>query len=386
MNTGHEGGCGTVHANSAEDVPVRLEALGALGHLDRPALHAQLASALDVVVHIRRDRDGRRRVSELHVLERDPTTGWVGTVPALDCSGPRTRLGPGARQARADPRPMTAVALVCAGLAVWLWTAPADPVRRRLSPRSRPGRLVCPALGPAPRARRRRAGRGRPARCPGGSGGRRGRAGRGDRRRGRAAAGRSGSAYARRARDPGRGRQLLLGDRQPGAGRSDPGRGADAGRRGRSGAGGGVPGAAQRRRRGGRAPRSGAVGPAVGGSGTSLGPGRWAPGPVRRWPTCWIRWPPRCARDQSVERTVASELAGPRATGRVMAVLPLCGIGLGLPAGRRPDRVPAGRPARLGAAWSAVPCSPRAACCGSSGWPARWGGRRDARSLVSRGG
>jgi tight adherence protein B len=33
--------------------------------------------------------------------------------------------------------------------------------------------------------------------------------------------------------------------------------------------------------------------------------------------------------DQSVERTVASELAGPRATGRVMAVLPLCGIGLG---------------------------------------------------------
>lgn len=33
--------------------------------------------------------------------------------------------------------------------------------------------------------------------------------------------------------------------------------------------------------------------------------------------------------DQAVERTVASELAGPRATGRVMAVLPLCGIGLG---------------------------------------------------------
>lgn len=33
--------------------------------------------------------------------------------------------------------------------------------------------------------------------------------------------------------------------------------------------------------------------------------------------------------DQSVERTVAAELAGPRATGRVMAALPLCGIGLG---------------------------------------------------------
>lgn len=96
MNTGHEGGCGTVHANSAEDVPVRLEALGALGHLDRPALHAQLASALDVVVHIRRGRDRRRRVSEVHVLERDPVSGWVRTVPALDCSGEQPVLGPGA--------------------------------------------------------------------------------------------------------------------------------------------------------------------------------------------------------------------------------------------------------------------------------------------------
>ena len=35
MNTGHEGGCGTVHANSAADVPARLEALAALGHLGR---------------------------------------------------------------------------------------------------------------------------------------------------------------------------------------------------------------------------------------------------------------------------------------------------------------------------------------------------------------
>ena len=42
--------------------------------------------------------------------------------------------------------------------------------------------------------------------------------------------------------------------------------------------------------------------------------------------------------DQSVERTVASELAGPRATGRVMAVLPLCGIGLGYLLGGDPIR------------------------------------------------
>lgn len=40
--------------------------------------------------------------------------------------------------------------------------------------------------------------------------------------------------------------------------------------------------------------------------------------------------------DQSVERTVTSELAGPRATGKVMAVLPLCGIGLGYALGGDP--------------------------------------------------
>src|SRR5690606_19609302 len=51
LNTGHEGGCGTVHANTAADVPARLEALGALGGLDRSALATQFASALQVVVH-----------------------------------------------------------------------------------------------------------------------------------------------------------------------------------------------------------------------------------------------------------------------------------------------------------------------------------------------
>ncbi|MFG2739152.1 TadA family conjugal transfer-associated ATPase [Streptomyces chartreusis] len=46
LNTGHEGGCGTVHANAAADVPARLEALGTAAGLDRAALHSQLAAAL----------------------------------------------------------------------------------------------------------------------------------------------------------------------------------------------------------------------------------------------------------------------------------------------------------------------------------------------------
>ncbi|MFD6422142.1 TadA family conjugal transfer-associated ATPase [Streptomyces sp. NPDC060198] len=82
LNTGHEGGCGTVHANAASHVPARLEALGTAAGLDRPSLHSQLAAALSVVIHLVRDRTGRRRLAEVHVLERD-SDGLVFTVPAL---------------------------------------------------------------------------------------------------------------------------------------------------------------------------------------------------------------------------------------------------------------------------------------------------------------
>ncbi|WAL96945.1 TadA family conjugal transfer-associated ATPase [Streptomyces sp. Je 1-369] len=82
LNTGHEGGCGTVHANAAGDVPARLEALGTTAGLDRAALHSQLAAALSVVIHLVRDRAGRRRMAEVHVLER-AASGLVVTVPAL---------------------------------------------------------------------------------------------------------------------------------------------------------------------------------------------------------------------------------------------------------------------------------------------------------------
>ncbi|MEU7281954.1 TadA family conjugal transfer-associated ATPase [Streptomyces sp. NPDC045431] len=82
LNTGHEGGSCTVHANTAADVPARLEALGTAAGLDRAALHSQLAAGLSVVLHLARDRGGRRRIAEVHVLERDHQ-GLVVTVPAL---------------------------------------------------------------------------------------------------------------------------------------------------------------------------------------------------------------------------------------------------------------------------------------------------------------
>lgn len=83
LNTGHEGGCGTVHANSAADVPARLEALGALGGLSREALHAQLGAALQVLVHVRRLPDGRRWVDEVRLVAPDEASGRCRTVPAL---------------------------------------------------------------------------------------------------------------------------------------------------------------------------------------------------------------------------------------------------------------------------------------------------------------
>jgi len=82
MNTGHEGGCGTLHANSAADVPARVEALAMAAGMPQAAAHSQLASALDAVVHLGRDNDGRRRLHEVAVLVRR-ADGLVEAVSAV---------------------------------------------------------------------------------------------------------------------------------------------------------------------------------------------------------------------------------------------------------------------------------------------------------------
>jgi pilus assembly protein CpaF len=81
LNTGHDGGAGTVHANNPAEVPARLEALAALGGLDRLALHSQLAAAVQVLLHVGRDASGMRRLTEIAVLRRDPT-GMVAVTSA----------------------------------------------------------------------------------------------------------------------------------------------------------------------------------------------------------------------------------------------------------------------------------------------------------------
>jgi pilus assembly protein CpaF len=92
LNTGHEGSAATLHANSAADVPARFEALGALAGLPTGAVATLVASAVDVVVHLRRGRDGRRGVAEIGLLDRvgeelRVTAAWTaaaaGNGPAM---------------------------------------------------------------------------------------------------------------------------------------------------------------------------------------------------------------------------------------------------------------------------------------------------------------
>jgi pilus assembly protein CpaF len=86
LNTGHEGGCGTVHANAPADVVARFEALGALAGLTPEAVRAQLSAAIDVVVHVTRDHGLRRLASVAVLFRRD---GNPCIVPALEWDGPR---------------------------------------------------------------------------------------------------------------------------------------------------------------------------------------------------------------------------------------------------------------------------------------------------------
>ncbi len=96
LNTGHEGGCGTLHANASTDVPARVEALALGAGLGREAAHSQLAAAIDVVIHLARRRDGSRGVRSVAVPQVQPD-GLVQMAVAVDLPpGGTPRRGPGA--------------------------------------------------------------------------------------------------------------------------------------------------------------------------------------------------------------------------------------------------------------------------------------------------
>jgi pilus assembly protein CpaF len=97
LNTGHEGGCGTVHANSVEDVPARFEALAVAAGLSRAALHSQLAAGLRVVLHLVRDRDGTRQLRQIGVLTQR-ADGLVVPAEAVTFRGSAMTEGPAMQQ------------------------------------------------------------------------------------------------------------------------------------------------------------------------------------------------------------------------------------------------------------------------------------------------
>lgn len=68
MNTGHDGSLSTGHANSCRDMLSRMETMVLMGmELPLPAIRSQIASGIDILVHLGRLRDKSRKV--LHIAE-----------------------------------------------------------------------------------------------------------------------------------------------------------------------------------------------------------------------------------------------------------------------------------------------------------------------------
>jgi pilus assembly protein CpaF len=93
MNTGHDGSLSTAHANSARHLLWRLETMALMSDVELPAAHvrAQVASAIDLVVHMTRLRDGRRVVFQIASVE---DLGDDGDPIVTEIFGFRPRLGP----------------------------------------------------------------------------------------------------------------------------------------------------------------------------------------------------------------------------------------------------------------------------------------------------
>ena len=80
MNTGHEGSMTTAHSNSPRDTLARIETMTLMAGMDLPvrAIREQIASALELVIHLERMRDGTRKVT--HIAEIQGMEGDVITM------------------------------------------------------------------------------------------------------------------------------------------------------------------------------------------------------------------------------------------------------------------------------------------------------------------
>ena len=96
MNTGHEGSLTTLHANSPADAVRRVETLALMADVDLPhrAIQRQVAGAIDVIVHQRRDYDGRRVVSEVAQVQSGTQLAEVRTLYSLNGRRPVWKCEP----------------------------------------------------------------------------------------------------------------------------------------------------------------------------------------------------------------------------------------------------------------------------------------------------
>ena len=87
LNTGHEGALSTLHANSPSDALSRLETLALMAGVGLPvaAIREQLARGIDLVVHLHRGDDGRRRVVQIAEVVRE--AGGIGTRELIVTEG-----------------------------------------------------------------------------------------------------------------------------------------------------------------------------------------------------------------------------------------------------------------------------------------------------------
>jgi pilus assembly protein CpaF len=109
MNTGHEGSLSTLHANKPRDALSRLETMVLMAGLELPirSIREQIASALDVIVHLSRMSDGTRRVTEIaEVTGMDGDSITLATLFALEPGhGDRGRVERGASRSPGALRP-----------------------------------------------------------------------------------------------------------------------------------------------------------------------------------------------------------------------------------------------------------------------------------------
>src|SRR5699024_9493224 len=95
MNTGHRGAIGTVHANSAADVPARLHAMAALAGLGPTTAALQIRSAIDAVIHLHRNDSGQRYPAEIALLSKTGDDSQLNLIPVLTTVGQQVMEGPG---------------------------------------------------------------------------------------------------------------------------------------------------------------------------------------------------------------------------------------------------------------------------------------------------